>query len=175
VTILQKRLAFMLVMVATLAAEPWAQELTPKANPNAQKVQWHKYINKEFGFSLMYPDSYQPIVDAESCKDNKFRRWLLCLARQDDPNTAITVTIVIGAPYAIKMNSGGNEYSAQKIGQHLFYCGVGGSMGTGFSDECTFDLRGKILEFDFAPAVTMNSGVEINPLMFKSLKSFRTF
>lgn len=165
----------MLVMVATLAAEPWAQELTPKANPNAQKVQWHKYINKEFGFSLTYPDSYQPIADAESCKDNKFRRWLLCLARQDDPNTAITVTIVIGVPYFIKTNSGGNEYSAQKIGQHIFYCGLGGSMGTGFSDECTFDLNDKTLEFDFSPAVTMNSGEEINPLMFKSLKTFRTF
>jgi hypothetical protein len=165
----------MLILVATLAAEPWAQEPASKVNPNTQKVQWHKYINKEFGFSLTYPDSYQPIADAESCKDNKFRRWLLCLARHDDPNTAITVTIVIGAPYFLKTNSGGNEYSAHKIGQHLFYCGLGGSMGTGFSDECTFDLNGKTLEFDFSPAVTMNSGEEINPLMFKSLKTFRTF
>lgn len=48
-------------------------------------------------------------------------------------------------------------------------------MGTGFSDECTFDLRGKTLEFNFAPAVTVNSGEEINPLMFESLKTFRTF
>jgi hypothetical protein len=165
----------MLVLVPALAAEPWGQEPSPKLNPNVRKVQGHKYINKEFGFSFTYPDSYQPIADKESCKDNKFRRWLLCLVRRDDPNAAIKVTIVIGAPFSITTNSGGNEFSALKIGQHLFYCGVGGSMGTGLSDECTFDLKGKTLEINFDPAVTVNSGEEINPLMFKSLKTFRTF
>ena len=170
-----KRLAFTLVLIVTLAAGSWAQEPTPKPIPNAQKIHWHKYINKEFGFSLRYSDSYRPITDPEYCKNNDYRRWLLCLERRGDPDTTIMVTIVITEPFFIKTNRGGNEYTPQKIGQHLFYCGLGGSMGVGFSDECTFNLRGKTLEFSFSPAETINSGEKTNPLMFKSLKAFRTF
>jgi len=170
-----KRLAFTLVLIVTLAAESWAQEPTPKPIPNAQKIHWHKYINKEFGFSLRYADSYRPITDPEYCKDNDYRRGSLCLKRRDDPDTTIMVTIVITEPFFIKTNRGGNEYTPQKIGQHLFYCGLGGSMGVGFSDECTFNLRGKTLEFSFSPAETIKSVEKTNPLMFKSLKTFRTF
>ena len=46
-----KKLAFVLVLILTLAAGSWAQEPTPKP----QKIHWHKYINKEFRFSLRYP------------------------------------------------------------------------------------------------------------------------
>jgi hypothetical protein len=170
-----KRLAFMLVLIVTLAAGSWAQESTPKPIPNAQKIHWHKYINKEFGFSVRYPDSYRPITDQASCGDNDYRRWLLCLERRDDPDTTIMVTIIITGPFSIMTNSGGNEFTPQKIGPHLFYCGLGGSMGVGFSDECTFNLRGKTLEFNFSPAKNINSSVKTNPLLFKSLKTFQTF
>ena len=170
-----KRLAFMLVFILTLAAESRAQEPTPKPAPNAQKTHWRKYINKEFGFSIRYPDSYRPIAAPEYCKDNEYRRWFLCLERRDDPEATIMVRIIIAGPFSIKTNRGGNEYTPQKIGQHLFYCGLLGSMGVGFSDECTFNLKGKTLEFSFSPAETINSGEKINPLMFKSLKTFRTF
>jgi hypothetical protein len=94
-----KRLAFMLVLIVTLAAGSWAQESTPKPIPNAQKIHWHKYINKEFGFSVRYPDSYRPITDQASCGDNDYRRWLLCLERRDDPDTTIMVTIIITGPF----------------------------------------------------------------------------
>ena len=170
-----KRLAFTLVLVVTVAAEPWAQEPSPKPIPNAQEIHWHKYTNKEFRFSLKYPDTYRPITDPEYCKDNDYRRGLLCLERRDDPETKILVTIVTAVPFFIKTNRGGNEYTRQKIGQHLFYCGLAGSMGVGFSDECTFNLRSKTLEFSFSPAKTINSGEKTNRLMFKSLKTFRTF
>jgi hypothetical protein len=170
-----KRLAFILVLIVTIAAESWAQEPSPKPVPSAQKIHWHKYVNKEFGFSLRYPDTYRPITDPEYCLDNEYLRWLLCLERRDDPETKILVTIVTTGPFYIKTNRGGNEYTRQKIGQNLFYCGLAGSMGVGFSDECTFNLRGKTLEFSYSPAETINSGEKINPLMFKSLKTFRTF
>jgi len=164
------RLAFTFVLTVTMASESWAQEPSPKSVPNAQKIHWRKYINKEFGFSLRYPDTYGPITDPEYCKDR-----LLCLERRDDPETKILVTIVTAVPFFIKTNRGDNEYTPQKIGQHLFYCGLGGSMGVGFSDECTFNLRGKALEFSFSPAETINTGEKTNPLMFKSLKTFRIF
>jgi hypothetical protein len=169
-----KRLAFMLALILTLGAETWAQEPTPKPIPNAQKIHWRKYINKEFRFSLWYPDTYRPTADAEYCKDNEVRSYLLCLERRDDPETTILVTIVTAMPFSIQTNKGGNEYTRQQIGQHLFYCGTQGSMAVGISDECTFNLRGKLLEFSFSPA-DINSGEKINPVMFKSLKTFRTF
>ena len=166
-----KKLAFVLVLILTLAAGSWAQEPTPKP----QKIHWHKYINKEFRFSLRYPGLYRPITNAEFCRDNDYRRWLLCLERREDPDATIMVTIVISGPFFIKTDRGDNEYTPQQIGQHLFYCGLAGSMGVGFSDECTFNLRGKVLEVSFSPAETINSGYKINPLMLKSLETFRTF
>ena len=160
-----------------LAVATQSSERGPSRNPtpNPEQVHWHKYVNKEFGFSLRYPDTYRPSEDAEYCKDNYFRRYLLCLERRDDSQTTIVVTVVTGAPFFIKKNRGDNEYTRQKIGRHLFYCGVSGSMGVGFSDECTFNLRGKALELSFFPSETINSEVKTNPLMFKALKTFRTF
>jgi hypothetical protein len=174
-TPMPKRLAFTLVLIVTMAAGSWAHETSQKPVPNAHRIHWHKYINKEFGFSLRYPDTYRPVTDAEYCKGDIYYSRLLCLERREDPETTIVVTIVNAGPFFIKTNRGGNEYTRQKIGQNLFYCGLGGSMGVGFSDECTFNLRGKTLEFSFSPAETINSGEKINPVMFKSLKTFRTF
>jgi len=168
-----KSFAFMFVLTLSAAAESWAQEPTPKPAPKAHEIHWHKYINKEFGFSLRYPDSYRPITDPESCKGNDYRRWLLCLEQRDNPNTTIMVTIVIAVPFFVKTNRGGNEYTPQEIGQHLFYCGLGGSMGVGFYDECTFNLRDKTLEFSFSPP----SGVhdETEQLELKMLRTLQIF
>jgi hypothetical protein len=47
------------------------------------------------------------------------------------------------------------------------------SNGTGLTDECIFNLRGKALEFNFSPAETVNSSDKTNSLLFKSLKTFR--
>jgi hypothetical protein len=46
-------------------------------------------------------------------------------------------------------------------------------MGVGFSDECTFNLRGKVVEFTFSPAETINSRKTVNPLLSKVLTTFR--
>jgi hypothetical protein len=172
---MMKKLAVALLLVVALAAKLSAQEPAPKAVPNAPKTHWHKYVNKEYGFSFSYPDTYRPSKDAAFCKDNDFRRYLLCLERRDDSETTIWVTIVTGAPFFIQTNRGDNEYTPQTIGHHRFYCGLGGSMGVGFWDECTFNLKGKALEFNFFPATTINSGETINRVMFKSLETFRTF
>ena len=119
------------------------------------------------------PDPYRRIADPGFCEGNSYRRYLLCLARRDDPDSKFFVTLVIEGPFAIKTTRGDNEYTPQKIGQHLFYCGLGGSMAVGFSDECTFDLNDKTLEFNVSPAQPTDPTGKINPLMFETLKTFR--
>lgn len=46
-------------------------------------------------------------------------------------------------------------------------------MGVGFDDECIFNLKGKVLEFSFSPAETINFTKKTNPLASKVLKTFR--
>ena len=170
------RLAQTLALMLALASQSWGQSPPSNPPPATKKIHWHKYVNKEFGFSLWYPDTYWPNANSEYCNsDNDYRRWLLCLERRDDPETTITVSIFIKGPFVIPTNRGGIEYTRQKIGQHFFYCGLAGSQAVGLSDECTFNLKGKTLEFSFSPAETPNSGKQINPLMFESLQTFRTF
>jgi hypothetical protein len=168
------RLTMSAMLILALAASSWGQTATPKPGPDKKRAHWHKYIAKELGFSFWYPDTYRP-TDAEgTCKDNGYRRYLLCLEQQDDSHASILVTLVIAVPFFIKTNAGGNAHTREKIGQHVFYCGLGGSMGTGFSDECIFNLNGKTLEFNFSPAENTNSGEKTHPLVFRSLKTFRT-
>jgi hypothetical protein len=53
---------------------------------------------------------------------------------------------------------------------------VKSAFGSSFhAPECTLDLGGKILEFSFSPAETINCGEKTNLLIFKSLKTFQTF
>lgn len=168
-----KKLAVMLAWGAILAASSWSQEPGANPTPKAQKTHWQKYVSKEFGFALTYPDSYQPTTDLEYCKDNEYRKYLLCLVRRDDPDATILVTIIVKVPFFIKTNRDDSKYAPQKIGQHLFYCGTQGSMGTGFSNECTYNLNNKTLEINYSPAQTINTGLDMNSLMLKSLKTFR--
>jgi hypothetical protein len=50
---------------------------------------------------------------------------------------------------------------------------MGGSMGTGFSDECIFNLRGRVLEISVHPALPLNPEGKTNPLVSQVLKTFR--
>lgn len=170
-----RRATIAVASILAMVGTSWGQTSTPKPDLNAKQVHWRKYVNKEFRFSLWYPDSYRPTRLDDVCKDNVYRRYLLCLQQRDDPDATIMVTIVIAGPFFIKTNAGGNEYTPQRIGQHLFYCGLGGSMGTRFSDECVFNLSGKTLELGFSPAEGVDSTDKANSLAFKSLRTFRTF
>jgi hypothetical protein len=136
-------------------------------------VHWRKYINKEFGFSLWYPETYRLSNWEGICDNNEYSAFLLCLERQDDPDSTIGVTIILKGPFFVESDIEGVPYPRRRIGKHEFYCGVVGSMGVGFSDKCTFNLRGKVLEFEFSPAETINSGKTVNPLASKMLKTFR--
>jgi hypothetical protein len=134
---------FIVAMVAPL----WGQTPAAKPGPNVKQTHWHKYVNKEFGFSLWYPGVYR--AEAENIErrndHHDHRGYLLQLTKRDNPGALIAVTIILAVPFFLESNAGGIPPSPRRIGGHIFHCGLGGSMGTGFSDECIFNLRGKTL------------------------------
>ncbi len=155
-------------------APSWGQTSSAEPGHNTAQVHWRKYVNREYGFSFWYPGTYKRIYTGDICKDNNYRRYPLCLERQDDPDASISVTVAIAGPFHVYPLGNGDALPArQRIGHHNFYCGVGGSMGVGFTDECLFNLRSKTLELSFSPSQTINSSDTTNAIVFKSLKTFR--
>jgi hypothetical protein len=173
--VLLRRVTIAVAFILVTVGASWGQTSTPTPGSNARHVHWRKYVNKEYRFSLWYPDTYRPASADDVCKDNTFRRYLLCLEQGDNSGNSILVTIIIAVPFFVEPNSGGTIPTHQRIGRHVFYCGLGGSMGTGFSDECIFNLRNKTLEFNFSPPEAANSTDKPKSLAFMSLKTFRTF
>jgi hypothetical protein len=161
-------------LVLAMVAPSWGQAPSPKPGPNTEKVHWHKYVNKEFGFSLRYPDTYRPMDGNEICKDNDYRRCLLCLERRDDSESLMVVTIVIAEPFHVYPFHADIMPARQRIGHYVFYCGMAGSMAVGYADSCIFNLKGKTLEFEFSPTETLNSGKKTNSLASEVLQTFRT-
>jgi len=151
---------FTRVLVATtlcvIATAPSrGQTPSPKPGTKTAAVHWILYVNKEFRFSFWYPNAYRPTSGGEICKDNQYRRYLLCLERPDDPDSSILVTLIVADAFQVHPLGNGDDLPVRRrIGHHDFYCGVGGSMGAGFGDECLLDLRGKTLEITFYPSQT---------------------
>jgi hypothetical protein len=170
-----KELAIVLAAFTLLATASHAQAPAAQITPAAKKTRWKKYVNKEYGFALKFPDAYQPSSDQEICKDNEYYRYLLCLVRRDDPDAKIYVTLIVGEPFAIKTNRDDTEYAVRKIGRRVFYCGTQGSMGVGFEDQCIFNLKGKTLEISYDPNQTIDTGEDVKAELQKSVESFRTF
>jgi len=159
-----------LTLLVALASLGWAQSPNPKSG--VRPVRWHKYVNQEYGFSFWYPDTYQPVSPADTdgrCVQSKYHKCLLWLALRDDPETIIWVGIS-------RMHPGSGESTPipENIGNHVFSCGIVGSMGVGYSDFCILKLKGKALEFQFSQPGNMNSSEKKNPLVLKILKTFRT-
>lgn len=63
----------------------------------------------------------------------------------------------------------------QRIGRHVFYCGMVGSMGVGFSDSCVLNLKGKTLQFQFNPLDGLNVDDGTKQLETTMLKTLRIF
>ena len=120
---LVRRLTLVIATTFMMFAPSWAQIRTPDANSEASLARWHEYVNKEYGFSFLYPDAYKPIVANNSCQDNYYRRYLLCLSLTGGGEPVISVTVVVAAPFHVSPGSGDVMPTRQKIGRHVFYCG----------------------------------------------------
>ena len=169
-SLILRRVAASSITIAALfgciAVQSWSRPRTSGS---------HKYVNRQFGFSLSYDAPYKPTDLNGICKDNEYRRYLLCLQQSTDPDATILVTLVIAEPFQLHPSTGDVWPTRRKIGNRVFYCGLVGSMGVGFADKCSFNLRGKALEFQFSPAQTINSPYKVNPLASEMLRTFRTF
>jgi hypothetical protein len=165
------------VMGTTLASCvcSWAQMRTADTDSKAPRAHWHEYVNREYGVSFLYPDTYKPTVAGNRCQDNYYLSYLLCLAPMGGSDPVISVTVIVAAPFHVSPGSGDVMPTRQRIGRHVFYCGVVGSMGVGFSDSCVFNLKGKTLQFQFDPLDGLNVNDETKQLEATMLKTLRIF
>jgi hypothetical protein len=129
----------------------------------------------EYGVSFLYPDTYGPTVAGDRCQDNYYRKYLICLAIVGGSDPAISVSVIIAAPFHVSPGSGDVMPTRKRIGRHVFYCGVVGSMGVGFSDSCVLNLKGKTLEFQFAATDGLKLSDETKQLEAAMLKTLRIF
>ena len=160
-------------LILALAAPASGQDSAVKPSRTPKRVHWRKYVNKEFGLSFRYPQTYRPSNSEGKCWNDVYRKCLVYLERRGNPDASILVTIIVKSPFVQEAGAGGLELTRQRIGDY-FYCGLGGSMGTCFTDECIFNLRDRTLEFSFTPDNHINNGWKTNSLTSKVLKTFRT-
>ena len=161
-----------------LAAVASAEGQSPAARSDAgeKQVHWHKYVNHRYGFSFWYPDTYTPApLPPVTTHASDYAKWsLLLLRRRDNPDACIWVGIS-PEPFRLYPGAGDVLPSRQLIGLHVFYGGMGGSMGVGFNDFYDLNLKGKTLRFAFGPDDGVNPNEETKQLEPKLLKTFRTF
>jgi hypothetical protein len=164
---------FILAMRSTLTG----QTPTPESSVTTKQVRWHKYVNRTYGFSLWYPDSYIPVPhpDAEGrCPDGDTYKCLLWLERRDNRDAGIWVNLDL-QPFHLTPNAADLLPTRQSIGRNIFYGGWGGSMAVGFSDIYHLNLKGKTLVITFGPGDSSNPSEETKQLEHKMLRTLQTF
>jgi hypothetical protein len=169
------RLAMMMGITLAMSGPSWSQIGTPDAHSEAPRARWHKFIDKEYGVSFLYPDTYTPTVDGNRCQSNDYRKYLLCLAPVGGSDPVISVGVTVAGPFHVPPGSGGVMPTRQRIGRHVFYCGLFGSMGVGFSDTCILNLKGKTLQFQFDAPDGVSVGDKTKQLETAILKTLRIF
>ncbi len=170
-----------------------AQTPTPKPNPYAKRSHWHEYVNREYGFSFSYPDTYRPLrISPPSDGKQEARphnRDLLLLRSFEDPDAAISINIdvrpfslrVIAQEYAPR----GSEPSTRqplpkghRIGNHIFYYYGGFSGGPGNNpDNYLVEVNGKTLRIQFDgpytyPDIPIEETKKLEPTILKTLRTF---
>ena len=168
------RLTMAMGITLAMVVSSWAQTGTPECN-KALHAGWHKYTNAEYGVSFLYPDTYKATGAGDRCQSNYYRKYLLCLASVVGSDPVISVGVIVAQPFHVSPGSGDVLPTRQRIGRHVFYCGVFGSMGVGFSDSCALNLKGKTLQFQFAALDGLNADDKTKRLETTMLKTLRIF
>jgi hypothetical protein len=90
------------MLIVAMVAPLWGQTPAAKPGATAKQTHWHKYVNKEFGFSLWYPGGYRAdAANIERRNDhNDHRGYLLHLTKRDNPGVLIAVTIILAVPFS---------------------------------------------------------------------------
>jgi hypothetical protein len=169
------RLTVVVIFVLAGVASTYGQTPEQKTSEGVRHLRWHKYVNREYGISFWYPDVYVDVprgVAGERCTDTGFRKCLVWLARRDNPDVGIWMTISV-EPFGISEFSNGMP-SRRLMGRNVFYSGLAGSMGVGFSDRYDMNLKGKTLMIIFGPDDNSGTSEETKELEPKILKSLQT-
>jgi hypothetical protein len=169
------RSAMMMGIALAMSVSSWARIGTPDSYSQAPRARSHKYVNTEYGISFLYPDTYNATVADDRCQSNYYRRYLLCLAPVGGSDPVIYVSVIVAEPFHVSPGSGDVMPTRQRIGGHVFYCGVVGSMGVGFSDSCVLNLKGKTLQFQFNALDGINVDDKTKQLETTMLKTLRIF
>jgi len=171
------RMTFAAMLILAMGSTLTGQTASPDSSITTNKVRWHKYENRTYGFSLRYPDTYAPVAhpDAEGrCPDGDSYKCLLWLQRRDNRDEEIWVTLDL-QPFHLTPNAADRLPPSQSIGRNIFYGGWGGSMAVGFSDIYYLNLKGKTLVITFGPGNSSNPSEETKQLEHKMLKTLRMF
>ena len=170
---------FILAMAATARGQ---DKPTPKPTPITKQPHWHKYVNHQYGFSFWYPDTYMPVPVRQLPPESDFYttyKNLLALKERDDPEASITVSIDL-LPFQMGPRGNAPTPDGHRIGHHVFYPYMGGSMAIGFYDAYEINLRGETLRFGFTPdhlnePRDPNTEPPLPKFELKILETFRTF
>jgi len=167
---------FTWALVLAPVVSPRGQSPAPKPHAPAGRLHWQKYVNFQHGFSFWYPDVYKPVPlpPLKGEVSNYAGDSVLLLRRWDNPHATIWVG-VSPDPFHLYPGAGDLMPTRQMVRHHVFYSGVGGSMGVGFTDFYDLNLKGKTLMFVFGPDDGVNPNEETKQLEPKLLKTFRTF
>ena len=171
------RMTFAAVFILAMGSILTGQKPSPESSVTKTQIHWHKYVNRTYGFSLRYPDTYAPVPhpDAEGrCPDGDAYKCLLWLERRDNRDAGIWVNLDL-QPFHLTPNAADLLPTRQSIGRNIFYGGWGGSMAVGFSDIYYLDLKGKTLVITFGPGDSSHPSEETKQLEHKMLETLRTF
>jgi len=105
-------------LILALAAQAWGQESAVKPSRTPKRVRWRKYVNKEFGLSFRYPQTYRPSNSEGKCWNDVYRKCLVYLERRGNPDASIVVTIIVASPFVQEAGAGGLELTRQRIGDY---------------------------------------------------------
>jgi hypothetical protein len=199
VSVFEFRLRHLRVVLATafillLPVITQGQTSPEKARDSTKQSDWHQYVNREYGFSFWYPNTYRPLRTSPPSDEEKeswpYDRGLLLLRPFDDPDAAIWINIDV-RPFnlqaiAQEFAPRGSEPSTRQplpkghqIGNHMFYYYGGFTGGTGnYPDTYLVKVNGKTLQIQFDGPYTYGLDIptdEIKHLEPKILKTLRTF
>lgn len=181
-------------LILALPAITQGQTSPEKARNSMNQSDWHQYVNREYGFSFWYPDTYRPLRTSppsdEERESRPYDRGLLLLRPFDDPDAAIWINIDV-RPFSLQAIAQefaprGSEPSTRqplpkghRIGNHVFYYYGGFSGGPGNNpDTYLVNVNGKTLQIQFDGPYTYDLDVptdETKNLEPKILKTLRTF
>jgi hypothetical protein len=190
----QRALLGAAISVLAMALSTWGQTSEPKLVDDTKQVHWHKYVNREYGFSFWYPDTYRPLRTSPPSDEEKeyrpYEKGLILLRPFDDPDAGIWIRIDV-RPFSLRAIA--QEYAPRgseprtrqplpeghAIGNHVFYFYGGSIAGLGTNpDIYLVEVNGKTLQIQFDVQYIYGldkPAGETKRLEPKILKTLRTF